>query len=57
VFGGMILATFVGVLFIGPLFVVAETITEKLRRRRAPAAEAQADATEMQDRAPERDTE
>jgi multidrug efflux pump subunit AcrB len=30
VFGGMILATFVGVLFIPPLFVIAEKITERL---------------------------
>ncbi len=34
VFGGMILASFVGVLFIGPLFVVAENITERMARRR-----------------------
>jgi hydrophobe/amphiphile efflux-1 (HAE1) family protein len=30
VFGGMILATFVGVLFIPPLFVISEKITERL---------------------------
>jgi len=35
VFGGMLMATFAGVLFIAPLFVVAETITDRLRRRRA----------------------
>ena len=34
VFGGMLLATFVGVLFVGPLFVMAETITERLGRRK-----------------------
>jgi multidrug efflux pump len=42
VFGGMLLATFIGVLFIGPLFVVAENITRRLSRKpkkpaRAPA--------------------
>ena len=34
VFGGMILASFVGVLFIGPLFVVAESLTERLGRKK-----------------------
>jgi len=34
VFGGMLIATLIGVLFIGPLFVVAETITEKLGHRK-----------------------
>jgi multidrug efflux pump len=34
VFGGMLLATFVGVLFIAPLFVVAERITERLARKK-----------------------
>jgi hydrophobe/amphiphile efflux-1 (HAE1) family protein len=33
VFGGMILATFVGVLFIPPLFVISEKITERLSRK------------------------
>ena len=33
VFGGMILATFVGILFIPPLFVLAEKITERLSRK------------------------
>jgi hydrophobe/amphiphile efflux-1 (HAE1) family protein len=43
VFGGMVLASFIGVLFIGPLFVVSESITERLargktrRRVKAPA--------------------
>jgi multidrug efflux pump subunit AcrB len=37
VFGGMVLATFAGVLFIAPLFVVAESITERLRGRRGKA--------------------
>ena len=35
VFGGMILATFIGALFIGPLFVVAENISFRLRRRKS----------------------
>jgi hydrophobe/amphiphile efflux-1 (HAE1) family protein len=39
VFGGMILATFVGVLFIPPLFVMSEKITERLSRK-APRREA-----------------
>ncbi len=30
VFGGMILASFIGVLFVGPMFVLAERITERL---------------------------
>jgi multidrug efflux pump subunit AcrB len=34
VFSGMILAALVGVLFVGPLFVVAERLTEKLRGSR-----------------------
>jgi multidrug efflux pump len=34
VFGGMLLATFVGVVFVPPLFVVAETITERLQRKK-----------------------
>jgi len=34
VFGGMVLATLVGVLFVGPLFVVAERITERLGRKK-----------------------
>jgi multidrug efflux pump len=34
VFGGMILASFVGVLFIAPMFVVAERLTERLRRKK-----------------------
>jgi uncharacterized membrane protein YGL010W len=33
----MILAALVGVLFVGPLFVVAERLTEKLGGRRKPA--------------------
>jgi multidrug efflux pump subunit AcrB len=41
VFGGMLLASLVGVLFIGPLFVVSERLTERLSkkrgRRKAPA--------------------
>jgi len=32
VFGGMLLASFVGVLFIGPMFVIAESLTERLSR-------------------------
>jgi multidrug efflux pump len=38
VFGGMALASFVGVLFIGPLFVVAENITQRLKRKKKPQA-------------------
>jgi multidrug efflux pump len=34
VFGGMLLASFVGVLFIGPLFVVSEKLTERLSRKK-----------------------
>jgi multidrug efflux pump len=34
VFGGMILASFAGVLFIAPLFVIAENITKRLSRQR-----------------------
>jgi multidrug efflux pump len=34
VFGGMIVATFVGVLFIPPIFVIAEKITARLSHRR-----------------------
>ena len=34
VFGGMILASVVGVLFIGPMFVVAENLTERLGRKK-----------------------
>jgi multidrug efflux pump len=34
VFGGMILATFIGTLFIPPLFVVSENITERLGRKK-----------------------
>ncbi len=45
VFGGMLLATIIGVLFVGPMFVIAETITERLRRRKtthtAPAKPAE----------------
>jgi multidrug efflux pump subunit AcrB len=37
VFGGMLLASFIGTLFIAPMFVIAENITERLRRRRAPS--------------------
>jgi multidrug efflux pump len=37
VFGGMIVASLVGVLFIAPLFVVAEKITERLRGKKQPA--------------------
>jgi len=33
VFGGMILATFIGTLFIPPMFVVAERMTERLKRK------------------------
>ena len=35
VFAGMIIATFIGVLFIPPMFVVAETITERLGRKKS----------------------
>jgi hydrophobe/amphiphile efflux-1 (HAE1) family protein len=35
VFGGMILATVIGVLFVAPMFVVAENITERLGRKKA----------------------
>ena len=35
VFGGMLLASFLGVLFVGPLFVISETITERLQRRKS----------------------
>ena len=35
VFGGMIIATFAGVLFIPPLFVAAERITERLGRKKS----------------------
>lgn len=39
VFGGMVVATFVGVLFVGPMFVIAEGVTERLaHRRRGQAA-------------------
>jgi multidrug efflux pump subunit AcrB len=34
VFAGMIAASFVGVLFIAPMFVVAENITERLSRKK-----------------------
>ncbi len=34
VLGGMIIASFIGVLFIAPLFVIAERMTERLRRRK-----------------------
>ncbi len=34
VFGGMLLATIIGVLFIGPMFVIAENITLRIRRRK-----------------------
>jgi multidrug efflux pump len=42
VFGGMLLASLVGVLFIGPLFVVSERLTERLSKKRGrPKAPAQ----------------
>jgi multidrug efflux pump len=34
VFGGMLLASFAGILLIGPLFVIAESITERLSRKK-----------------------
>jgi multidrug efflux pump subunit AcrB len=34
VFGGMIVASFIGVLFIGPLFVLSENLTERLSRKK-----------------------
>jgi multidrug efflux pump len=37
VFGGMVLASFVGVLFIGPMFVIAESLTERLSRKKSRA--------------------
>ena len=40
VFGGMIVATFVGVLFIPPLFVISEKITERLKRKKKLAQHA-----------------
>ena len=40
----MILATFVGVLFIPPLFVISEKITEKLSRKARRRDKAKIDA-------------
>ena len=34
VFGGMIIASFIGVLFVGPLFVIAAKVSRKLSRKR-----------------------
>ncbi len=50
VFGGMLLASFIGVLFIAPMFVMAENISARFGRKKAAhkkaAAERKADAAE-----------
>jgi multidrug efflux pump len=46
VFGGMILASLIGILFIAPLFVVAENITERLSRKKRTKTREKVDAAE-----------
>jgi len=45
VFGGMLLASFVGVLFIGPMFVIAERMTERLSRGKRRTARERGERT------------
>jgi len=46
VFGGMVLASLIGVLFVAPLFVVAETLTERLSRKNRSKTRQKVDAAE-----------
>jgi len=53
VFGGMILASFVGIFAIPPLYVMFQAIRERLRPGARPATERQAAATQAQPKPPE----
>jgi hydrophobe/amphiphile efflux-1 (HAE1) family protein len=53
VFGGMILASFVGIFAIPPLYVMFQAIRERLRPGSRPANERQSAATEAQPKPPE----
>jgi multidrug efflux pump subunit AcrB len=53
VFGGMILASFVGIFAIPPLYVMFQAIRERLRPGSRPASERQSAATEAQPKPPE----